>query len=370
MEVFLLKLKSQILSFDSLNDDSVSQDKESPVSNKKLHEGFHLPITYLEESKKHNLSDIVCSDMELKDSASESDSMYEILFKPSHEFAKAIIPDWSKQITTDVVYLEETQQVLSEMPTYMESIGLKEESFVPSTIVTIWNDIKEDESFMDRYSFMDWEMLKHLNHSSSFLQIMSMVQLFSPVMSLLLPFLFLLVPFFLLKLKGIDISISSYIELLHGITKNHFIGMILTQVRGNFSLEKIVYLVLIIAFYGFNIYQNIRSCIRYYNTITHINKQLLELKKYLQKSVKKMEGFTTMHHEKKSYSNFCIVTQNHSDILQKLLNELTNVEPFSMNVSSTTSFGYWMKCYYRIHSIEEYGKSLQYSFGLKDILII
>ena len=371
MHSFLMNIKENMASsfLDEPEKTAVSDidlSTNNPSIKNQLHDGFHLPITYLDESKKHELSSIVCSDLELKDSLSDSNSMYEVLFRPSHDFAKALIPDWSKQYTTDTTYLENTQCVLREMPKYIESSCTKGEPVLNTQkIVEIWGSIKEDDSFMERHSYMDWEMLHHLNHSAYFLQIISMVQLFSPVLSLLLPFLLLLIPFFLLKLRGIDISISNYIDMLHSITKNHFIGMIMNQVRGNLSIEKIAYLLLIVAFYGFQIYQNVRSCMRFHENITKINRHLLEMKSYISNVVKKMECFSTMHSTKESYALFCKNTDKHRDVLHTMLSELSTIQRFSYSANTASSFGYLLKCYYRIHAIEEYGDALRYSFGFE-----
>ena len=394
MHSFFMNIKEKMVSsfLDETDTPPISDidlSTNNPPIQNHLHVGFHLPITYLDESKKHELSPIVCSDLELKSSLSDSNSMYEVLFRPSHDFAKALIPDWSKQYTTDTTYLENTQCVLREIPEYIESSGIKREptkisgreavgdrensgersskEFVLNTqkIVEIWESIKEDESFMERYSYMDWEMLHHLNHSAYFLQIISMVQLFSPILSLLLPFLLLLIPFFLLKLRGVDISVSNYIDMLHSITKNHFIGMIMNQVRGNLSIEKIAYLLLIVAFYGFQIYQNVRSCMRFHQNITQINCHLLDMKTYISNVVKKMECFSNMHAKKESYRLFCQKTDKHCDVLHTMLSELSQIQRFSYSANTASSFGYLLKCYYRIHSIEEYGDALRYSFGFE-----
>jgi len=369
MQSILLQVKKQF-SMETEDDSSTNSNQtieEPAISQPIFHNVFKLPITYLDESKIHSLAPSVSSDLELVVSQSETAPMYHILFQPTHQFARELVPYWSEQYTSDIGYLEETKQVIQTIPKYKESLGSDTVSLVPDTtkVVEIWKSIKEDDGFMDRYSYIDWNMFRHVNNSSQFLQIFSMAQILSPVFSLLLPFLFLLVPFFLLKIKGVSISLRTYMDMLLVISKGHFLGNILKQFTGPLSLEKILYILLLGAFYGFQIYQNIKSCMRFHLTITRINHHLVELKKYVAGSVKKMECFSAMHCAKSYYTAFCQKTQTHCEVLRDLSNELSRIEPFQYNYKNASSIGYMMKCYYRVYSVEEYGESLRYSMGFE-----
>jgi hypothetical protein len=388
MQSILLQFKKRFSmeSDDDSSTDSVKTVDASGIPQPIFHNVFKLPITYLEESKIHSLAPSVSSDLELVVSQSDSEPMYHILFQPTHQFAKELVPYWSEQYTSDIGYLEDTKQVIQTIPKYKESLDKESsdkessdkessdkessdkdnlENLQPDTqkVVEIWRSIKEDEGFMDRYSYVDWNMFRYVNNSAPFLQILSMAQILSPVFSLLLPFLFLLVPFFLLKIKGVDITIRAYLDMLLIITRGHFIGNILKQFTGPISLEKIMYMLFFLAFYGFQIYQNIKSCMRFHSTVTRINHHLFELKKYVSSSLKKMECFSQMHCAKHSYSSFCQVTQSHCSVLRDLSDELSAIEPFAYNCKKATHIGYMLKCYYRLHSVEEYGEALRYSMG-------
>jgi hypothetical protein len=356
---------------DSSTDSQESNETKTPKEqNPIFHNVFKLPITYLDESKIHSLAPSVSSDLELVVSQSESNPMYHILFQPNHQFAKELVPYWAQQYTSDIGYLEDTKQVIQTMSKYKESFSTEKENFALNVekVVEIWKSVKEDEGFMDRYSYIDWNMLRYLNSSASFLQIFSMAQIFSPIFSLVLPFLFFLVPFFLLKLKGADITIGAYMDMLTTITKGHFIGSILSQFRGPMSLEKMMYMLFFGAFYGFQIYQNIRSCLRFHLTITRVNDHLFELKKYVASSLKKMENFSAMHCAKPSYGVFCGITQEYCKVLQDLSHELSAIEPFAYSYNKAASIGYMMKCYYLVYSVEEYGDALRYSMGFEGFI--
>ena len=88
------------------------QDQEETAP---LYQPFQLPIQYLEESDCHTLSPIVSNDLELYQ-PNEDNSVYDIMFQPSSPFAKDVFQEWSKQYTTNTVFLEETQQIIKETP--------------------------------------------------------------------------------------------------------------------------------------------------------------------------------------------------------------------------------------------------------------
>jgi len=370
MQSILLQLKKQF----SVSEDDDSSTSSNSVSDETPKEQlpifdtvFKLPITYLDETKIHNLAPSVSSDLELVVSQSESNPMYHILFQPTHQFARELIPYWSQQYTSDIAYLEDTKQVIQTMPKYKESVDISG-NVNTEKVLEIWKSVKEDEGFMDRYSYIDWNMFRYLNDSAPFLQIFSMAQIFSPIFSLALPFLFFLIPFFILKINGLDITFQAYMDMLKTITKGHFIGSMLSQFNGPMSVEKILYMLFFGAFYGFQIYQNIRSCLRFHLTITRINDHLFELKKYVASSLKKMETFSKMHCAKQTYSKFCEMTEKQCKVLLSLSDELSDIEPFAYNCNKGLSIGYMMKCYYRVYSVEEYGDALRSSMGFEGYL--
>ena len=251
MQHILAKLQAHI-------NPSETHDKKPPET---LHDPFLLPIEYLDASYKHPLSTVVSEDLELVTSQSESPSTYDTLFKPRHPFAKQMIPEWNRTFTSHIPYLEDTQKVLTDMATYHSQIethkGCVMDADNYKCVMDAWDAAKNDDSFMERYSYIDWQILEYLNHSSSFLQGLSMIHLLSPLFSLFLPFLFLLIPFLLLKFNKAPITFGSYIEMLKIIARNHFIGKALMSMQDGISIDKVIYLLMIFVFYGLQMYQNI-----------------------------------------------------------------------------------------------------------------
>ena len=321
---------------------------------------FLLPIDYLDSHYIHTLPENVISDLEL--CVSENKSMYECLVEPKHEFSKNMIQKSASKYTTHIPFLTDTQDVIKSIPKYLEKTRTYSKYNVNcEKINEIWKSLKEDASFLEKHYFMEWPMLKHMNESSTFLQCVSMLNIMSPVISLFIPIIFLIMPFIILKIQRIPIDFNMYLEILKSIAKNHFIGKTLLGMK-KMTPENCIYLLISLAFYLLQIYQNITACIRFYKNVKQMNEYLLEIKEYVQYSIVSMENFIEINKNKKTYEKFANETQNHWFVLKKLLIEIENLKPFSLNINKITELGYMLKCYYRLYSNIEYENALKYSF--------
>ena len=86
---------------------------------------FKLPIQYLDKDCLFSLSDTISYDLELKipSNYESTQTMYDYLFNPSHTFAKNMIPLWQQHITNDVLYLNDTKHILTNIQEYQENVG-------------------------------------------------------------------------------------------------------------------------------------------------------------------------------------------------------------------------------------------------------
>jgi len=325
-----------------------------------LYAPFQLPIQYLAKNEIHSLSPIVSDDLELYNAMGEK-SIYDIVFQPSNPFAKDIFQEWNKQYTTNTDFLEETQEIIRE--TSMEEYPLKHE-----LIMEMWKDTKESKSyFLEKYGYVEWDMLKSMNRSSSFLQVLSISNMMSPAISLLLPFIFVLIPFIILKIRSVPITFSDYITVLREITKNHFIGKFLTCFT-DISVQNLAYLIAMGGLYFYQMYHNILSCIHFYNNIHKVNHYICTLKEYIGTSIQNMRCYTSLHCNKTQHSQFCTITQFHTNVLSEYAQLLQPVEPVEQFIYKLGSVGYLMKCYYELHAHPQYEESLRYSFGFEGYL--
>ena len=368
-----------------------------------IYNGFRLPIEYLDPSDVYIVSDVVVSDLDLTSRDSSgcifrgvcpsniysagcsntnydtqtggNASIYEYLTKPTNVFAGEMTREIQKRYTTNVSFLEETQQVLSETGEYTKTMStyMNDElpDFVPNaeSFLQIWRDIKEDADFLDKYSYLEWPMLEHLNHSEEFLQVFSMINIISPLFSLFIPILFFIFPFILLRLKQVEITIEQYIDTLREIAKHHFIGKALTS---EFTVQGIVYLIFTAGLYFLQMYQNINSCFRFYANLMKMNTHLEHIRDHIHHSIQRMDIFVTSHKSKPTYRLFCIETEKHIRQLRVLLDKLGGITPFAMSMSKAGSVGYMLQCYYQLYANHKYEKSIRYSIGFgayMDVLI-
>lgn len=326
---------------------------------------FKLPISHLPKDQVFPLSETVQSDLELvKAQNPDSKTMYEHLFQPSHPFAKETIQEWKKSYTVNKEYLGETQKVIGDM------VKFDDHQINHTAIMELWKDTKENAYFLEKYCYMEWNFLKHLNESSSFLQILSIGNILSPVMSLALPLIFLLLPFIILKIRGIPITFSFYLEVLKDIAKNHFIGKTLMNL-GSITWDKAAYLLFTIGLYFYQIYQNVILCHRFYHNIHKINESLCILRNYVKNVSSRMDLFIRLHESKPGYGVFCSITKKHSITLRELGEELDSIKPFDDMIGilgKMGKLGYLLKCYYEIHNNSAYDAALRYSFGFEGYL--
>ena len=336
---------------------------------------FKLPIEYLDESEKHILQETVCHDLELSCKCKEDDSknednktMYHYLFNPTNEFALQMIPKWRTSITTNTDFLGETQIITRSMAAHKNS-EKQMSAYAPdyNKMMEIWNDTKEDPNFLERYSYMELSMFKSLNKMPSFLQAISLINMGSPILSFLIPFVLFLVPFFILKIQGIPITFDVYLTVLKEISRNHFIGKLLSNIQ-NMSLQNIVYTIILVGLYGYQIYQNYVSCMRFYKNTDRINGQICEMQKYVDYSISSMNSFAKIIENKPTYALFRVDLLSHVKTFEHLKNQIKHVCPFKPSFSKIGEIGSLLGCYYEIHSNMEYEKSLKYSFEFEGFI--
>lgn len=323
---------------------------------------FKLPIQYLDISNQHILDANLLYDLELKTPSNYNidKTMYHYLFKPSNEFANYTMNMWEKQITSDIHYLNDTKSIISNMDKFDNTQC--EYSLDCYKFKSVWNDIKLDTHFLEKYNYMDWEMLKSFNESSYFLQILSFIHVISPIISFVLPVLFLIFPFIILKIQGIPIDVNTYVVTLKTIAQNHFIGKAISSFQ-SISWDKLVYIMFLIGMYVFQIYQNIILCKRFYNNSISMNNNMYELKQYIDYTIHSFESFQNISQSCKSYSMFNHINHEHLQTLYEIKHELCDIYPFERNLQKFNTMGYMLRSYYQLHSNSKYENCLRYTIG-------
>ena len=327
---------------------------------------FKLPITYLEESLVHKLSPTVASDLEL------APTMYSILLQPKTELTVTMIDRIKTSYTSDAEFICQTQEIIQSInPMSAESV----DDARAKKLLHIWRDLYESNGskgnpggFHDRYGYIDFEQLRFINKTSTFMGYWTIMNLISPVFSIILPFLFIVAPFVILRIKSVPISFSTYIDMLKDLAKSHAIGKTLTSFE-NFSINNFIYVIFTVAMYGLQMYQNCKHCVRFYNNIHTVNDHLLTIKEFADTSIANIEIFLKTGKMKSKYSKFCADAEKQLSVLREIKEELRDIEllePGVFNVAKKCfDIGYLLKSYYCMHSILEYKEAFSYAISFE-----
>jgi len=343
--------------FSSENTNTVDKDND-------INKTFTIPICYNENVKK--LDENIITDLELVQSIDKEETpIYNNIFKPSNKASSQVIKQIAQHYTTDVSYLKETQILTKEINSeHLNTIRNKYSfsDFEINDVVSLWDEIKGENGFCEKYLYVDWTFAKNLNNNPQFLQLMSLYNIASPILSLCLPIFVLIIPFFVIKLKGIELNITQYIEILKKLIANHAIFKIFTQFHEVDNGQK-MYLILSSAFYLFSIYQNILVCVRFYSNMQKIHNYLFKFKKYLAYSLEIMDYYHDKANKLTKYQKFVSNINHHKRTLLCLYNDLCKITPFTFSFSKITEIGHVMYNFYQIYDNSDYNNSMLYSFG-------
>ena len=348
----------------ALDPNQQSQNQTNKKKLDSLHEVFTLPIKYNEKVKK--LNDNIITDLELvKTIDKEEKPIYDYVFKPSNTLGSKVLEEVPKYYTTDTEYLKETQTLVKNFKqTDYKSIS-ETKNFRDSEledVVKAWEEIKGETAFQTKYLYVDWVFGEFINNNPKFLQLMSIYNIASPVLSLCLPIFVLIVPFFIIKIKGIELNIKEYIEVLKTLASKHAIVKVFTNFNDVDSGQKI-YLLVSAAFYLFSIYQNILVCVRFYTNMKKIHEYLHKFRNYLDYTIQSMNYHLSLSKELTKYIKFNDDLKNKIEILTKFKGEIECITPFTLSIAKFSQIGHIMWSFYQLYNSPEYHDAILYSFG-------
>ncbi len=309
---------------------------------------FKHPVEYLDPSMVHCINPVVCNDLELE-------SMYHIAFKPQHKYAEQMIHQWKTKFTSDIEYLQQTQQVVANCK------PIEHSAIDTHAIDTVFNDVFTVSGFCDRYCYIDIEHVKFVNENSTFMGFWTVANFLSPLISLVLPLLLLVAPFVLLKIQGVPISFDAYISILKSLALKHSLGKAFSSFDSS-SLNGLVYLLFSLAMYGIQTYQNIKSCIKFYNNVYTVNTNLIAIQSFLNTTLQNMKSFLVDNAGLSKYSGFCADLSDSFDKLSELQRLLSNIQPYNFGFSKMFEIGNLLKCYY---ALQKYKDCIQYAMAFE-----
>ena len=321
---------------------------------------FELPIYYLENKQK--IDENIKEDLEfnkINETKEDRPNLLEKIYVPKSKIGKIYLSKQGEYFTNNKLFLKQTQDMISKIKQ-----NKAQNNYIQSydQFYELWNKIRQDENFIDRYYYCDVNFFKFLNHNSFFLQLLSLYNLFSPILSLCIPILMLIVPFFMLKFSGVKITLASYFEVLQKIFSKHALGNF-SNIMKEVSWEKRFYALISIGFYLFSIYQNSLVCYRFYQNFKQIHDDLFLLMDYLNITIENMNEYGKLIYKHNTYAPFLNSMQDYKHKLESLLVNLNKINKFTFSHKKLNEIGYVMKYYYEIHINEDIKDIMEYSFG-------
>ena len=329
-----------------------AQEGKADVDTDLIH--FKLPIAFLEQ--KTILEEHTINDLELSPLRKDVPSLYTYVFNPDTIMGEKTLRLWSNYYTANVPFLKDSQALLEHKLKYS---GISAE--MQLKVNAIWNEIKGETGFHEKYSYIEWSRLHILNNSSKFLQCLSIYNMASPLFSLFLPIFLLVLPLLILKVRGVPITIQKYIELLKFVFRKHQLGQVFDLSQASF--EKIIYILASAVFYVIQVYQNIMSCRRFYYNMSKIHEQIFTMRTYLEATLHNMDILQNQCQGLKTYQPFIETMNSHQRNYEYMLYEFNKVVPNKLSFQKFTQIGHVMKCFYKLYTNEAFIDSLKYSFG-------
>jgi len=332
----------------------------------KINDHFKLPVYY--NSDKVELNKNIIDDLELIRTDDQSNNtIYSFCFNNDNDVSKIITNQVCRYYTTDTNFLKDTQTLIKE---YI-SPAKKYTHISPNykNIADTWNEIKIESGFKEKYHYIDWDIIEFLNTSESFLQLISIYNLLSPLISFIVPIIILIIPFFILKIKGLPLNISDYIEVLKTVAQTNAIGKLFTVNFGEITAQEKIYILLSAAFYIFSIYQNVMVCSRFHANMKDIHAKFGEINSYLTCTLDGMTNYLNHSSSLSSHTTFNDNLKTKMTALENISTKINSITQYNLyNVKKIGEIGKILKYFYELHSNDEFTDAILYSIGFNGYL--
>jgi len=337
--------------------DTCNTEKKQVSVIENINEHFNVPIYFNQD--RVELKENIATDLELTKTVDPScNPIYHFYLDTSGNLSKKITEQISKYYTTDVSFLKDNQKLIKE---YSPLLKVRPNC---ETMVEIWNEIKLDVNFKDSYYYVEWDFLDFLNTSEPFLQFISIYNMCSPVFSLMMPLVILILPFVVIRLKGHELTMNEYIEVLKFVAKTNAIGRFFTTDFTGMNIQEIIYMAVSAFFYVFSIYQNIMVCIKFNNNMIKIHKYFRDIREYIEDTVETMKNYLTFTEKLETHTDFNRILKSKMETLQHIHTKLSKISEYKItNLGKIYEFGSIFRCFYEFHKNQSYDDAILYSLG-------
>tara|TARA_Y200000002_G_C22687561_1_gene666607 strand:- start:5855 stop:7621 length:1767 start_codon:yes stop_codon:yes gene_type:complete len=317
---------------------------------------FELPISFIEQKKE--LKEQIVDDLELISTIDDTcEPIYKTTFNPQTEAGTIVLKEFPKLYTSDKLYLENTKSILQKY-----NIETEKDNEIVNDVVRIWKEVRGDISFLTKYNYIEMPYFQKWNYSEPALQFISMYTLASPVIALLVPFIICIVPLCVMKMRGIHLTWNEYMSLLKMVAANHSLFKLITSFN-EVSSEQKAYLIFSSCIYLFSLYQNVLSCIRFYNNMKKIHGDLKIIRKYLDQTLFEMDNFLECSSELERYSGFNKSIKENKEKILKYKESVEKIYCEEISYKNIGQIGKLMKHFYILYDSDEYNSMFLYSLG-------
>jgi len=329
---------------------------------------FKLPIEYLPADIKYTLSRDIIRDLEMRKPAQCADTktpglgVYSHLFDiktTGNTFTEQILDKISTTYTTDKQYINDTKAIINAKPC-TEWQGETDQD-----ILEVWKDLKDDENFLERYNYMEWEYLEQWNNSTIFLLLYALMNIVSPILTLLVPILLFIMPAILMVLFAESMTFDAYYQYLKELSRGHFIGNIVgfMESTDGITWEKSLSIIGTFVLYGVSIYQNVMGGFHFYQNMKRMNDHLVYLREYLTTTKARMEHFMGCCRDATTYIPFCNELRAQGIVVDDMLKEVRDVRGFALDFRKCGELGNLLCAFYKFHHSSVFEKTLKYTAG-------
>ena len=295
---------------------------------------------------------------------SNSNYLYNEIFQPKNIFAKLSCNEYSKFYTTNKQFLKDNQKFIKSIDPNKFYKFTNDES---KEIINLINNIKNESGFIEKYQYLEIPFLKELNNNKSFLQILSIYNLSSPLISLILPILMIMVPFFILIIKNSDLNIDNYMAILFNLFKDHSICKLFNNFTSSSIGEKCG--LLFWAFlYIYQIYNNCYYCYKFFINIKLIHEKINKLKIYLNHCKDNFNILSNLISSYDSFKNFKTTINENTTYIDSLLTDINSISEYKISFNKLCELGTLMKIFYTLHNDFKIYEVLNYSFCLNGFI--
>lgn len=346
---------------------------------------FQLPITYLDE-EQFPLSPTVASDLELLPTPNTNQNQNTNTQNPTHKtiydhllltetaspFAKQMTANWAQQFTTNTNYLQETQQIILNLPTTPETTS--QEPPVPQhqnlqEIQPTWEEITLTQDFKEKFNYLDVNYLEPFNQNALFLECLNLIHLSTPIFSFLMFIFFILLPIFLITYSKTPFSVDAYVQHMASLAKVSFMGKMAKSAvfNGWYHYQTLGMVIGCFIFYGVQFYNSYISYFRFWRNVELVTRHLLTVREFVDAVIPRMQAFlqTCKTNAALTYRQFCDHTAAHLQQLENIQTWLKHVQPYSYSVAICYDFGNLFQSYYELHTNREFDASIRYATGFQ-----